>query len=114
MAPTRKSFSAKFKAEVLKYITEKGCSNSAAARHFGVDEKNIRRWKTQSGSLHAVIKNGFPKAKQLPGSGRRPLPLLFDLVPKIHRFILHFRKLMTEKSYHEENIWAFDETAVWF
>ena len=21
---------------------------------------------------------------------------------------------MTEKSYHEENIWAFDETAVWF
>ena len=49
MAPTRKSFSAKFKAEVLKYITEKGCSNSAAARHFGIDEKN-RRWKTQSGS----------------------------------------------------------------
>ena len=37
-----------------------------------------------------------------------------DLVPKIHKFILYFRKLMTEKSYHEENIWAFGETAVWF
>ena len=73
MAPTRKSFSDKFKAEVLKYITEKGCSNSAAARHFRIDEKNIRRWKTQSGSLDAVIKNGFSKARQLPGSGRRPL-----------------------------------------
>ena len=72
MAPTKKSFSAKFKAEVLKYIIEKGCSNIAAARNFGIDEKNIRRWKTQSGSL-AVIKYGFSKAKQLPGSGRRPL-----------------------------------------
>ena len=184
MAPTRKPFSAKFKAEVLKYITEKGCSNSAAAKHFGIDEKN-RRWKTQSGSLHAVIKNRFSKAKQLPGSGRRPLSedleelvyqwivskrlqkqrvtrkgiqqkavelynsiikgepefqgskgwlekfrshyslslrrkttqsqqLAVDLVLKIHRFILYFRKLMTEKSYHEEKIWAFDETAVWF
>ena len=169
----------------MKHTTEKGCSNSAAARHFGIDEKNIRRWKTKSGSLHAVIKNGFSKAKQLPGSGRRPLPedleelvyqwivskrlqkqrvtrkgiqqksvelynstikgelefqvsngwlekfmshcslslrrkttqsqrLAVDLVPKIHRFILYFRKLMTEKSYHEENIWAFDETVVWF
>ena len=70
MASTRKSFAAKFKAEVLKYITEQGCLNSVAARHFGIDEKNIRRWKTQSGSLHAVIKNGFSKAKQLPSSGR--------------------------------------------
>ena len=34
-----------------------------------------------------------------------------DLVLKIHRFILYFRKLMTEKNYHQENIWAFGETA---
>ena len=34
MAPTRKSFSTKFKAEVLKYITEKGCSNSAICGIF--------------------------------------------------------------------------------
>ena len=88
MTPTRKSFSAKFKAEVLKYITEKGCSNSAAARHFGIDEKN-GRWKTQSGSLHAVIKNGFSKAKQLPGSGRRPLAE--DLEELIYQWILSKR-----------------------
>ena len=40
--------------------------------------------------------------------------LAADLVPKIHRFILYFRKLMTEKSCNEENIWAFEETGVWF
>ena len=73
MAPTRKSFSTKFKAEALKYITEKGCSNSAATRNFGVNENNIRRWKGQSDSLHKAIKNGLSKAKPLPGSGRRPL-----------------------------------------
>ena len=59
MAPTRKLFSTKFKAKVLKYITEKGCSNSVATRNFGIDKKNIRRWKGQSYSLHKVIKNGF-------------------------------------------------------
>ena len=85
MAPSRKSFSAKFKTEVLKYITDKGCSNSAAARHFGTDEKNIRRWKTQSGSLHAVIKNEFSKAKQLPGSGRRLFPFS-ENTSRISRF----------------------------
>ena len=41
-APTRKSFSAKFKIDALKYVTEKGYSNSAAAKHFAIDEKNIR------------------------------------------------------------------------
>ena len=64
MAPTRKSFSAKFKAEALKYVEEKGCLNCAASRHFGIDENDIRGWKVQSDSLHTMIKNGFSKAKQ--------------------------------------------------
>ena len=169
----------------MKYVEEKGCSNCAAARHFGIVEKNIRKWNIQSDSLHTVIKNGFSKAKQLSGLGRRPLSedleelvyqwivgkrlkkprvtrtglqqkavelysstakgelefiasngwleqfmsryslslrkkttqsqrVAADLVPKIHRFILYFRKLMNEKIYHEEHIWACDETAVWF
>ena len=38
----RKTFSAKFKPDVFKYIRETGYSNSAGARHFGMDEKNIR------------------------------------------------------------------------
>ena len=45
MAPTGESFSARFEAEVLKYVKQKGCSNSAAARHFEIDEENIRKWK---------------------------------------------------------------------
>lgn len=73
MASRRKSFSAEFKTEVLKYIKDKNCSNNAAARHFGIDEKNIRRWKTQSDPLHTIVKDGLTKAKHLPGSGRRPL-----------------------------------------
>ena len=155
------------------------------AKYFGIDEKNIRRWKPQSDPLHKVVKDGFSKAKHLPGSGRRPLSedleelvyqwvitkrlqkqrvtrkgiqqkaielyestikgeqefhvskgllekfmtryslslrrkttqsqrLTVDFIPKIHKFILYFRKLMSEKEYSEENIWAFDETAVWF
>ena len=45
MAPTRKSFSAKFKTDVLKYVEEKGCSICAAARHFGTDEKTLEDGK---------------------------------------------------------------------
>ena len=72
MAPASNSFSSKFKTEALKYVEEKGCSTCAAARHFGIDENDIRGWKIQSDSLHTMIKNRFSKAKQLPGSGRRP------------------------------------------
>ena len=63
---------------MLKHITEKGCSNSAAARNFGIDEKKYEMWKGQSDSLHKVIKNGLSKAKELPGSGRRPLSEDFE------------------------------------
>ena len=110
-APTRKSFSAKFKAEVWKYITEKGCSNSAAARHFGIDEKNIRRWKTQSGSLHAVIKNGFSKAKQLPGSGRRPLSE--DLEELVYQWIVSKRlqkQRVTRKEIQQKAVELYNST----
>ena len=54
-------------------MLKRKAAQTAAARHFGIDEKCIRRWKIQSDALHTVIKNGFSKAKQLPRSSRRPL-----------------------------------------
>ena len=86
MAPTRKAFSAKFKAEALKYVEEKGCLNCAASRHFGIDENDIRGWKVQSDSLHTMIKNGFSKARQIPGSGRRPFSE--DLEELVYQWIV--------------------------
>ena len=51
MAPTRKSFSAKFKTEVLKYIGDKARTNKAAARHFRIDYEQLKRKEGPTGSV---------------------------------------------------------------
>ena len=79
---------------------EKDCSNNAAAKNFGVDEKNIRRWKGQSDSLHKVINNGFSKAKQRPRSGRRPLS---ELSPDKIDYTLFFYKNKVYKNIEAQN-----------
>ena len=61
MAPTRKLFSTKVIAEVLKYITERGCSNSAASRNFGIDERAVEGGKVSQTLSIKLSKMGFPK-----------------------------------------------------
>ena len=50
----RKSYTAAFKLEVIKYAEENG--NRAADREFGVNEKNVRRWRQQKDILHKTKK----------------------------------------------------------
>ena len=49
-------------------------------------KKTLEVAKIQSDSLHTVIKNGFSKAKQLPGSGRRPFSE--DLEELVYQWIV--------------------------
>ena len=81
------------------------------SKHFGIDKKNIRRWKTQSGSLHVVIKNGFSKAKQLPGSGRRPLSE--DLEELVYQWIVSKRlqkQRVTRKGIQQKAVELYNST----
>ena len=49
----RMSYEASFKLKVVKAAEE--TSNLEAARHFGVDESNIRRWRKDTTLTHTVL-----------------------------------------------------------
>ena len=64
----RSSYSVDFKLKVVKYAEEIN-NNNEAGRHFGVDEKNVRRWRNDS-TLQSMPKS--KKAKRGPKSGQNP------------------------------------------
>ena len=49
---SRISYTARFKLTVVTYALEKG--NREAARQFQVDEKNVRRWRSQQEKLKGL------------------------------------------------------------
>ena len=49
---SRISYTARFKLNVVTYASEKG--NREAARQFQVDEKNVRRWRSQQEKLKGL------------------------------------------------------------
>ena len=51
--PKRKSYTAEFKLEVVKYAEDIG-SNRKAAIDKGVNEKSVREWKQQKNILSAT------------------------------------------------------------
>jgi transposase len=63
MARPRRTYTAEFKAEAVKLVTEQGYSVAEAARSLGVSENLIRSWK------HALQAKG---ADAFPGQGRAP------------------------------------------
>ena len=78
MATSKKwSFDAAFKLNVLDYSDSH--SNTAAARHFGMDEKSVCEWKNQKEDIEALN----PKKKFVSGGGRKAIMIiahvLFDL-----------------------------------
>ena len=60
MTPRRKSYAAEYKLKAVKFAfqinAESGKENGsrAAAKHFGVDESMIRRWKNERHVLKAT------------------------------------------------------------
>lgn len=45
MARTRRTYTAEFKTEAVKLVTEQGYSVAEAARSLGISENLIRNWK---------------------------------------------------------------------
>lgn len=60
----RRVYSAEFKRDIVRSITEKSTSISQASRRYGINENVLRRWK------HQVQRDG---ASAFPGKGRRNL-----------------------------------------
>lgn len=54
MPPKRKSYSAHYKLQVVKYAAENG--NRASERKFGVNEKLVRNWRKVEDTLTAMKK----------------------------------------------------------
>ena len=57
MPRTRRSYTAEFKTEAVKLVTEQGYSVAEAARSLGLSENLIRNWKH---ALEAQGEQAFP------------------------------------------------------
>jgi transposase len=63
MARTRRSYTAEFKTEAVKLVTEQGYSVAEAARSLGLNDNLIRNWK------QAFETKG---GQAFPGQGKLP------------------------------------------
>jgi transposase len=63
MGKKRRTYTAEFKTEAVKLITEQGYSVAEAARSLGLKENLIRNWKR---SLETEGKQAFPGQGKLP------------------------------------------------
>jgi transposase len=63
MPTTRRTFTAEFKAEAVKRVTEQGRSFVEVARDLDIGESTLRSWRQ-------AIANGGPQA--FPGRGNPP------------------------------------------
>src|SRR5256714_14066597 len=63
MARTRRIYTAEFKAEAVKLVTEQGYSVAEAARSLGIGETLLRSWKQ---ALESKGPDAFPGQGKLP------------------------------------------------
>jgi transposase len=63
MARPRRTYTAEFKTEAVKLVTEQGYSVAEAARSLGVHETLLRSWKQ---ALDAKGTDAFPGQGKLP------------------------------------------------
>lgn len=83
MAKKRRSYTAEFKTEAVKLVTDQGYSVAEAARSLGLSENLIRNWKR---SLQA---NGD---QACPGQGKLP-----PLEEELHRLRAENKRLQAER-----------------
>lgn len=74
--PKRKSFTASFKLEAIKYAEEHG--NRAAARKFDCCEKNVRVWRSTKMELEKI----HPRKRARRGGKARLVILYLDSLGK--------------------------------
>jgi len=63
MARPRRTYTAEFKAEAVKLVTDQGYSVAEAARSLGIHETLLRSWKQ---ALDAKGTDAFPGQGKLP------------------------------------------------
>ena len=63
MARPRRTYTAEFKTEAVKLVTEQGYSVAEAARSLGIHETLLRSWKQ---ALHDKGPDAFPGQGRLP------------------------------------------------
>ncbi len=63
MARPRRTYTAEFKVEAVKLVTEQGHSVAEAARHLGIHETLLRSWKQ---ALQGKGIDAFPGQGKLP------------------------------------------------
>ena len=63
MARPRRTYTAEFKTEAVKLVTEQGYSVAEAARSLGIHETLLRSWKQ---ALHDKGEQAFPGQGKLP------------------------------------------------
>ena len=67
MRVERKQYSAEFKREAVRLVTDKGLSQAQAARDLGINENLLGRWKKQleSNGERAFPGQGQPRDEEL-------------------------------------------------
>lgn len=67
--PPKRSYDVDFKLSAVNFA--KDSSVEAAARHYGVDPKRIREWRTQKDRLESLQTEKRAKRKRLDGGGSK-------------------------------------------
>jgi hypothetical protein len=83
----RKAISAKYKLEAVRFAEQ--TSNTAAAKKFSVDRKQIQRWRKMKSTLETVIATGNPQSQRVPGGGRKEV--YSELNHKVRQWIFERR-----------------------
>ena len=70
MTVQRKQYTAEFKQEAVRLITEGGRSPAQVARELGINGKMLGKWKRQLTMAQAVQAQGRTSYQAFPGQGR--------------------------------------------
>lgn len=67
MVVQRKQYSAEFKREAVRLVTEQGLSPTQVARDLGINDNLLSRWKKQfeAEGCHACAGHGNPRDEEL-------------------------------------------------
>jgi transposase len=67
----RADYTAEFKADAVRLVTEQGYSNSEAARRLGVDQSNVSRWVRQYRQDQEDVGKDGKTRRELESENRR-------------------------------------------
>ena len=99
MEEKRKSYTIRFKSQVLKKLEENGGNISQTSRDFNIDRKIIRRWLSQRDLIVDSVRNraiNISSHCNIRG-GKAQYPELEDTITEFIRDERKFRRLVNGK-----------------